>query len=462
MMRQLVARLHAGGNSALGRRLISATFWAALAEACSRGFLMVALVFVARLLGAEAYGQFGVIRTTMNMFAVVGGMGLGLTANRFVAEHRDGDKAFSGSVIGSTYLLAAGAGLVVAAVLFFLSDWLATSYLRAPALAPGLRIAALLLIVGALNGAQLGVLQGLEAYRRLAAVSLVQGGLAIVALVGGAWLYGLRGALAGLVVYGLGGTVVYQLSIRAELAVRGIRVDFHQIRATIPLFWKFSLPLVLAGMAIAPLKWLAEGMLARQGGFGELGFLYAAMVIVNTLIALVSTLNAPIISLMANLHPSEQSGRKQHLTLFGSWYLFLCLALPLVLVPEALTLLFGREFGSARFYAVSVLLLAYCGLMMFAQGVTRMIALSGSMWYGFLSNLVEGVSLVAGGYLLLEHGVVGLALAYVLSYVCRLGLTLPILARSGVVPPRMLVDRWFLVSLTLFTALIVLQLLRFT
>jgi len=454
-------RLQAHRASPHGQRLISATLWAAVAEGCSRGFLLVALVIVARLLGTTVYGEFGVIRSTTNMFAVVGGMGLGLAANRFVAEHRECDPHYTGGVVGSTYLLAGMAGLLVAGLLLLAADWLATAYLRAPHLVPSLRIAAMLLVVGAVNGAQLGVLQGLEAYRQLAAVSLVQGGLAVLALVGGAWRFGLTGAVGGLVLYGFGGILVYQVSIRRELARRGISVDVRQLQATIPLFWKFSLPLVLAGVAIAPLKWAAEGMLARQGGFAGLGLLYAAMVVVTTLFAVVSTLNAPLISLMANLRPDEQSARKQHLTLFGSWYLFLGLGLPLVLVPESLAWLFGPAYASKQFYLVTVLLLVYCGLMLFGQGVTRMIALSGSMWFGFYSNLTEGVSLVGGFYLLLGYGVVGLALAYVGSYVIRLAVIVPMLGRSGVLPRGMLLDRGFLASVGLFLAAAGLQVVRY-
>src|SRR5262245_30902117 len=94
-------RLSALRGSPTARQFVHAAAWSAAGEALSRGLLLLALVAAARALGADAYGQLGIVRSTINLFATIGGMGLGLMANRYVAEHRDSNREFSGQIIGA-------------------------------------------------------------------------------------------------------------------------------------------------------------------------------------------------------------------------------------------------------------------------------------------------------------------------------------------------------------------------
>lgn len=448
-------RLHAFGRSPGARRLLASTIWSAAAEALSRGLLMVAMVLVARRLGRATYGEFGIVRSTVNVFGVVGGMGLGLTANRYVSQYRDRDKAFSGHIVGSSYVVALVAGLVVALAVLVGAEPIARGLLRAPQLVGALRLTAPLLLLGAIVGAQAGILQGLEAYHRLAIASLAQGVVAIVALVAGARLFALDGAVAGLLAYTLAGAVFFEVQIRRELRRQEIPVSYGNVAAALPIFRQFSLPVMLAGVAIAPLKWLAETMLVRRVGFAELGVFHAAMTIATMLIALVSTANAPILSRAANAVGASGEQAMRYVSLYGSWYAFLLVATPLALFPRVTQPIFGAAYASSEFLTVNLLLLLYCGLLMYYQGVLRLVALKGSMWFGLYTNIYEGLAGIAGFYLLAAHGATGLALAYVASYVVRTAVSIPYLLRNRIVARAELFDRYFLISLALFTALVV-------
>jgi O-antigen/teichoic acid export membrane protein len=445
------------GASPTGKRLLTTTFWSAVSESLSRGLLLVSLVFVARALGREAYGQFGIIRSTINMFATLGGMGLGFTANRYVAEFRDRDKPYSGHIIGSSYVLGAVSGLLVGLGVFAGSGWLATGVLRAPQLQSGLQIAGFLLFLGAINGAQIGILQGLEAYRRLALGNLAQGVTAITCLIVGAHFFGLLGALVGFLAYTCAGVAILHLLITNELRRQRISVTYTNFAATLPIFWRFSFPVMLAGTAIAPLKWLAETMLVRNVGFAELGIFHASMTIATMLIAIVSTLNAPLLSLTANADGASGTRKMQYLSLYGSWYVLLGIAVPFACFPRLTSVLFGGKYATTQFYTVNLLLLLYCALLMYNQGVIRLVALKGSMWFAFHTNLVEGTALIVGFFLLADHGVVGLGIAYVLSYVVKLAVSIPYLTRQKIIPASLLYDRYFVATLVGFAVFVALQ-----
>ena len=68
--------------------MLHGAFWSLLGTVVSRGLSLASSVFVARWLGKESFGEFGVLQTTVGMFAVFAGFGMGLTATKHVAELR--------------------------------------------------------------------------------------------------------------------------------------------------------------------------------------------------------------------------------------------------------------------------------------------------------------------------------------------------------------------------------------
>lgn len=461
LSRRFIATLMGYRDSPVFKRLIVSAFWSAIGESFSKGLLLLSMVMVARILGNEGFGEFGILRTTVNMFSTLGGMGLGFTANRFIAKHSQADKGFSGQIIGSSYMLAAGFGALLAGIVFAASGYLAEVMFSRAELADELRIAALLLLLASINGAQLGVLQGLNAYRRLAVASVLQGTVGLCAFLGGAWYFGLNGAMSGFLVYSSAGVMLFHLAIHAEVRRQQIAVSYVSPGPVMPIFWSFSVPAALMGIAVAPFKWLCETMLVRTAGFVQLGIFHAAMTIATIFLALVSTLNSPLISLTAGLQGSAGRPAMQRLNLYASWYVFLVLVIPFLLFPALPGLVFGEGYSGATFSVVSLLLLTYCGLLVYYQGIMRLVALHGSMWFGLVTNLCEGLALLVAFYLLQSQGVIGLAVAYVCSYGVRILVTTPFLLARQIVPANLVFDRYFMLSLLVFFAALLVQTARF-
>ncbi len=449
--------IRALSGSPIAKRLLTTTLWSAVGDLMSKGAMLLSLVLAARILGKGAYGEFGLVRSTISTFATFGGVGLGLTANKFVARFRDADKPYSGQIIGSSYVLAASFGGLIGLAVFASAGYLVRVMLDAPQLEGALRIAAFLLFLGSINGAQLGILQGLEAYRRLAVGAAVQGTAALVFIVLGSWYFGLDGALAGLLIYTLGGAVIFQGLIYRETRQQGIRISYHSLDKIWPIFWSFSVPAALMGIAVAPFKWLAEVTLAKHSGFQNLGVFHASMTIANIILALVSTLNAPLISLVANLPDAKASSRVLYVNLYGSWYVFLLLATPLVIFPELPGLLFGARYQSPELQAASLLLILYCGLLVYYQGIMRFVTQHGTMWFGLFTNLCEGATLIVAFHYLGKYAAVGLGLAYISSYVVRVLVTTPVLLTKKIVSPALIFDKYFIGTLLLFVALVALR-----
>ena len=132
-------------------RLLSGAFWNMLATIASKGFTVFAGIIVARLLGAELYGEVGMVQSSATMFQVLAVCGIGLTCSKYVAELKKSDPYSAGEVIGFSLVFSVLFGIVIAGVFFILSPFLAGCILNKESIVLLLRMSSVLLFLGALN-----------------------------------------------------------------------------------------------------------------------------------------------------------------------------------------------------------------------------------------------------------------------------------------------------------------------
>jgi O-antigen/teichoic acid export membrane protein len=111
-------------ESEIGRRIASGAFWSLFGSIISQGLILIASILIARILGKSTYGEFSIIRSTLSMFAVFGGLGIGMTATKYVAEFKFKDNQKAGRIIGLSTLIAIVSGFLIAILIIFLSPFL--------------------------------------------------------------------------------------------------------------------------------------------------------------------------------------------------------------------------------------------------------------------------------------------------------------------------------------------------
>ena len=78
-------------ESPLGYRLARGAFWSLVGTVLSRALSVVSSILVARMLGKVGMGELGMIQSTVGIFSAFAGLGMGVTATKFVAENRTRD-----------------------------------------------------------------------------------------------------------------------------------------------------------------------------------------------------------------------------------------------------------------------------------------------------------------------------------------------------------------------------------
>ena len=126
-------------------RLARGAFWSLIGGVASRAFTLISSIIVARILGREGYGEVGMIQSTIGMFGVFAGFGLGSTATKYIAEFRFKDPEKAGRITNLTMIASLIGGGLMMITCLIMSPWLADKTLNRPDLAPVLAAGALLL-----------------------------------------------------------------------------------------------------------------------------------------------------------------------------------------------------------------------------------------------------------------------------------------------------------------------------
>lgn len=421
-------------HSATGTRLARGMFWTMAGSVISRGLTFIAGVVVARLLGKTGYGEFGMINSTVGMFGIFAGFGLGITATKHVAELRQKDPARAGSILGLSWIVAMVTGGVMAVTLFFFAPWLAQNTLNAPHLADVLKIGALILLISALNGAQTGALSGFEAFKTLACINLFIGIVSFPLLITGAYLWGLTGVIWAMTINLAIGWIINHIAIRKEAAKHNVLLTFNQCAKELPVLWKFSLPSVLNGLMFTPVIWLCNTFLVNQpNGYAEMGIFTACLVFQNLLFFSSRILDAPLMSIMANAG-EKMSERLGTVNMVSTWFIGVIVAIPLLCFPEIPNLIFGAAFKSKNFNLTLSFVIIFTAIILYKTGIDRVISVRNLMWWGFLSNILWAILLIPLAYFFVKWGAPGLAAAFLFAYILSTAMFMPFYNSLNLVP----------------------------
>jgi O-antigen/teichoic acid export membrane protein len=353
------------------------------------------------------------------MFSVFAGLSMGYVASKHVAESVVADKEKTGRVIGLSLLVAGVAGLLIAALLVLAARPFAERFLGGAALAGALRIAAPILLFGALSGVQRGVLSGLEQFRTQNILTTITSILTVGLTILGAVTGNVSGAVWGLMIGGgislLGFTVLY----RRALAQAGIPVHLRGTWQERGVLWTLAIPALLNGLMVAPVIWITNAVLVNSaGGYGEMGLFNAANQWRTLLLYVPNIVLTPLLPIMTQLHATGaylQLRRVLIRTLGMSVGAVTGVALVLSLFAPQIMHLYGSGFESG--VHVFYLLMLVSVLLSAGVVVGGLLSSTGAMWTGFLFNSIWAIAMIGTALLAVPHqGAAGLALAYAVSY----------------------------------------------
>ena len=406
--------------SPVASRLLRCAWWALSGAALSRGLQLLAFIPVARILGTVEFGQVAMVQSTVGSFGALAGLGMGLTANKFISELRNVDPRRAGRILTLTTAVALVSSVTVALGLWFFAETLATRTLASPLLTPLLRLGAVLLFLSTFTGVQMGTLAGFENFRRIAWINLWSGLACFPLMITGAHFAGAAGTLWALVLSTVLTCVLSEREIRRQAAASHMGYTLGGLWMERRTVWEFSLPSLVAGLVSAPAMWVANAVLVNQpNGYSELGVFNAALRIKQLPEMVVATMMSPLLPVL-----SEQMGRSAlsecrqslHYAFAVAWLFIVPVSLAQVAYPEATVWVYGSAYRNHPGLVQWVMLQA-CMLGLLSP-VGSLLASLNRMWLGVAINTWWAVVFLGLCVALVpSYGSAGLAAAFALAHV---------------------------------------------
>lgn len=422
-------------NSQNAKELLSGSSWSIIGSFISKGALFVSWIIVARVLGKETYGQFGILRSTILMFVSFSGLSLGLTVSKHISQFIEREQERIPRLIGMVYVVGVFLGIVFTVLLWSFSYEISENYLQTKELGEELKISSVVLFFSTLNGVNIGVLQGFMQFKKIAMINLKQSAFSVPFFILGALYGGLYGSILAFMFSYI--VVAFFSSQEVWIYLKSKRMTFSMkdffVEREILFF--YSLPAVMSGLMVTPVKWYTESMLIKSSGFPQMGIFVAAMTFNTIIVMMINTVSAPFITVMSkNKH--KNSINLERFNVMAPWGLGVLICLPLMFFPTVGTIVFGESFKGEVFNEVFLMVVFITILMMFKQGLAHIIAVYNLQWWSLLSNAIWGGALISFFYFSEVKDALNLSRAYIFSYVVNIIFLLPIYYKRKIIPKK--------------------------
>ena len=376
--------------------------WAVIGSAVGKGASMLTGMIIARLLGAEDFGEYGMIKSTLAYIAVFSTFGLGYTATKYIAQYQDRPNRVIGIIRNSIAITFAVSGLMALLLLIF-----AEYIIKEPSLAPTLRHTALIVIFNAVNTTQLGLLSGFKDFKTVAINNAITGIATVLLGTTLTYFKGIDGAIF---------TLFVTTALQCILNHVAIRRHAHQIRQEAKCAseddkskdsaWeliRFSLPIALQESVYASANWIKMLILVHLAGYEELG-LYTAS---NQWFVLILFIPGVLRNVILSHLSSSINDNKQHKHTFQTMLKINTVA---TLIPAAIIAILSPVID--LFYGDSFHGLIPVMLIMVATSV-----------FGCIANIYTQEFISRGknwaifiGYIIREYGSLILALPFMIKF----------------------------------------------
>jgi O-antigen/teichoic acid export membrane protein len=436
-------RMGRAALSDVGARLVRGVSWNLIGTAFNQGSTFLVNIILANLWGLRTFGEYAIVLSTVAAVIYVAQLATGATATRYVAQYRLSNRARAARLIGLCAIVAGVAGALATMALLVAAPWLASALVGVQ-LAPTLRIAALSVVPGVMNGFMTGALAGLESYPALGRAGMVSGVVYFGTCTVGGWIAGINGAFAGVVVSAVVQCLVLHRALVSEAVRQQIELRLSGATQETDMLLTFTVPSALYGFLYLPATWLTNVFLVgRPGGYEQVALFAAANNLRTITLFVPAMTNAVGVSLLNNQRGAENEHLYRrvfwtNLTTAGAFVF--AGASVMAAAGGRLLAVFGPGFPAG--YPVLVVLLTAAILETLVVATLQPLQSQDRMWAVLCAAILPCYVTIVGmaSALAPTYGALGIAWAYVSGWSVGLVASLSMVVRLGIWKRRVTPD----------------------
>lgn len=411
----------------LESRLARGVAWSFIGVLISKGFLLISFILISRVTSVSAYGQIGIIKSSMTTFSLLGLASFGLTATRYISLRLKKDKESTSRILTLTFVLTLMISLLICILINVFSNDFTTVVLGSDNLIPYITFISLSIFLGAIFGFLTGALAGFEKFKQIAIVHILFGLFSIPLLFIGTKIYGVRGFCIGMLLLYFLALLFSFFFLGKAMIENQLRLTFCNIKQEFYILKEFSLPAFMGSSLISPTILICNSVLVSSlDGYVQMGIYDAAF----TFSVIAMAFNAVIGQV---LFPSAMKRAKlkddnyfDFVNINMPWLIGVFFAIVLIYLPDIFSQIFDNSYQNRDMHLTVSTIALFIVFTSHRQGISRNLAALNRMWYSFLDNLLWGIIAIAFTYYLLDFGAFGRALAFVIAYFINSIVILPI------------------------------------
>lgn len=258
-------------NSFRQSTLIKDSFWAIFGNGLGNGLMLFAGIIIARYLGKDLYGEYGLIKTTMLYIGAFSTLGLMTTSTKYIAiavkETPWMIKSLAKDAIFITLVCSGSLSL-----LFIIFAKTIASFLDEPDLTLSFRMLGIIIVFRSLQLTESGILGGLSKYNIIAKYNIISSFIMLVCAILLTYIWGLLGALIALLISQIINTILNSYYIFNYICSLKNQVKTSKKKELM----LFSLPVALQAASYNICTWGATVILAKFSTIGQIGLYNAA------------------------------------------------------------------------------------------------------------------------------------------------------------------------------------------
>lgn len=380
-------------------KLFKDSFWAIVGNGIGNALLLISGILIARLLGANLYGEYGVVKTNMFYMAGFATFGLLYTSTRYIARYiKKDDTRVIGIIKAATKITFVFSSIM--ALCLLMSANLLETLLDAPGISSAFRALSIIIIFKALASTSNGILAGLSEFKHLAYSTSISGIAMFISCIPFTYLFGVYGALTALAI-----SQFMNLSINyfyIYKACKKLQIYYISEVKTIDLL-KFSFPIALQEISYALCNWAGIVLLTKLSSLNQVG-LYTATAQWNAVIMVIPGMLANVVL----SHLSSTEGKQQQKLIYRVLLVyFLCTIIPFLIVyilSDVIISFYGSDYSAMKTVLrlnILITIPACCSEVFKAE----LIAI-GKTWLLFSFRMIKDILLVIFAWFLLisHHG----------------------------------------------------------
>lgn len=377
-------------------RLFKDSFWAVYGNGLGYGMLLLSGIIIARLLGKDDYGEYGLVKTTMFLMASFTAFGLNITSTKYIAEAIRENITLVRSYARDALTITTTSSIVAAIVLCIFAAPL-SKFLNEPALESAFQVLGVLIIIRSLIYTLSAILSGFGAFKVLAKNNVICGIIMLVSCYPLTYYYGITGAFISLTLsqlYNAAALYISYLHLCKTLPPQ------TRISAKKKMIF-FSFPVALQEISQIITQWGGILLITKLSTLGELG-IYSAASQWNAIILFIPNM---LINVVISHLSSANTVETHHNIMKRALLLNIaCSAIPfffICILSDWISSFYGESFtGMSSVLKVLLLspIFACCSKVLYAELISR-----GKTWHLFIARCSIDLFMLVFAYVLISN-----------------------------------------------------------